>query len=875
MGFDTLVELIPRIGTRELELRFLGHSHTYCLVNRGDRLLVFLETPVHPTTLRVFFGVREKSYGDLLKLFGGVVWVAEFKLKRGDDVWFSDLIISDLPGLVNSLSFPGGVCVSVSKDPGLVPLLLRRVATTYKKALEQEDPVLRLRASAMQKKIPKLLLGKVLALASDKEGLRKLCGLVKESSTLNFRWVTREVADPEKLKVLLRPPYVGFWDKLLGLRGKVLLNEELIDEIVRLPDPSLHKVEFTREFPLPSVPPRRGSSRSFRIGSLEDGSEFRLDVEDLCRHAYLIGQTGSGKTTLLKLLTHKLAELGDVALVVIDPHGDMARELAEEIPESTYLHPIKSPFGINPLDLPKAEDRSHAVTIAVDILLGVFREVLKLMETAVNVKYLLQVVLRALYSRSDSPTMGNLHDVILALYEGELDLDVSDPEWGKQLSALRKMHDQSFISALSRLEPYARDKLLLKLTSKTTIRFDDVMKPGSVTLFAIPKSDLGEGLARLIASTVVMKLWFEVLARARLGAERTPVFLIIDEFQFVSDLPIIDTILSEARKYGLHLIIAHQHTGQLPRNLLQSVLTNCAVKIVFMLGGHDVKKLSLIDAGFAKSLSQALTSLTVGRAVVKVVARAGEQQPPPTTVLIDYSPHVPRRRDVCTNAYDPGEPGVSDLKSMLNPILKYVEVPRPLRLQALYEVYKTDEISVIDLATRLGAPRKDVEDVVGELAALGFVVVERRGNRRVVKYVKGLFNGLEAVAPSDEGLRLAKKVLLKYLSEGYYVSPARNEPGTEKPDLVVIPVDRGSWRPLYAEAVAVEIETCNELETHKEQVVRNWVKSSTKDFKEVHSWTREECFEKLHTLYQKQSSGVRGRVRIFKVGDEIGVNQAT
>jgi DNA helicase HerA-like ATPase len=867
--------LIPRIGDRKLDLRFFGHSYTYCLVNCGGRLHIFLETPTHPTTLRTFFGVRERGYGDLLKLFGGVLWVADFRLKRVDDAWFSDLIISDLPGLVNSLDSPGGICVSVSRSSELAPLLIRRVAALYRKALKEGDPVLRLRASAMQKKIPKLLLGRVLALASGGGELRKLCGLVRESSTIDLRWVTRKVVDGEGLSVLLRPPRVGFWDKLLGLRGRVLLNEELIDEIVKLPDPSLHKVEFTREFPLPPVPPRRVSPRSFRIGSLEDGSEFRLDVEDLRRHAYLIGQTGSGKTSLLKLLVHRLAELGDVALVVIDPHGDMARELAEEIPESTYLHPIKSPFGINPLDLPRAEDRSHAVTIAVDILLSVFKEVLKLMETAVNVKYLLQVVLRTLYSKSDSPTMGNLHDVILALYEGELDLDVGDPEWGRQLSALRRMHDQTFISALSRLEPYARDKLLLKLTSRTTIRFDEVMNPGNVTLFAVPKSDLGESLARLVASTIVMKLWFEVLARARLGGVRTPVFLIIDEFQFVSDLPIIDTILSEARKYGLHLIVAHQHTGQLPRNLLQSVLTNCAVKVVFMLGGHDVKKLSLIDAGFAKSLSEALTSLTVGKAVVKVVARPGEQQPPPTTVLIDYVPHTPRRRDVCTNAYDPGEPRASDLKSMLNPVLKYVEVPKPLRLQALYEVYKAGEISVVDLATRLGAPRKEVEDVVGELAAQEFVVVERRGNKRVVKYVKGLFNGLEAVAPSSEGLWLAREVMLRYLSEGYYVSPARNEPGIEKPDLVAMPVDRGSWRPLYSEAVAIEIESCNELETHREQVVRNWVKSSTKDFKEVHSWAREECFEKLNTLHQQQSSSVRGRVRVFKIVGRERLNQAT
>jgi len=865
-GCVTLVELVPRINSQKLELSVFGHSFTYCLISNETRVSVFLETLTYPATLRGFFGVYERSYGDLLKTFKGVVWVAESRLKRSNELWFSDLIISDLPGLINSLSFPGGVCVSVSRDPRVRLLLLKRLATLSKKASKQENLTLKLQSSEMLKKIHKLVLGKVLVLAGSRGDLKNLCDLVRASSTVELKWVLRRTADPEVLASLVKPPRVCFWDKLLGFRNKTLLNEEVISEIIKLPNPSLHRVGFTRESPLPAVSPSRGGLKTFRIGVLEDGSEFRVGVDDLYRHAYVIGQTGSGKTTLLKLLTHRLAELGSASLVVIDPHGDMARELAEEIPESTYLHPIKSPFAINPLDLPKAEDRDHAVTIAVDVLLGVFREVLKLMETAVNVKYLLQVILRTLYSKSDSPTMANLHDVILALYEGELDLDVGDPEWGRQLSALRRMHDQTFISALSRLEPYARDKLLLKLTSKTTIRFDEIMSPGHITLFAVPKSDLGENLARLVASTILMKLWFEVLARARLGIKRTPVFAVVDEFQFVSDLPIIDTVLSEARKYGLHLIIAHQHTSQLPRNLLQSVLTNCAVKIVFMVGGHDVRKLSLIDAGFTESLSKVLTSLTTGKAVVKIAARPGEQQPPPTIVLIDFLQHVPKRKNICTNAYDPGEPSKTDLKSLLNPVLKYVEVPKPLSLQALYETYKAREVSVIDLATRLGAQRKEVEDVISELAARGFVSVERRGNKRVVKYVKGLFKGLKTVAPSTEGLRLAKKVLLKYLSRGYYVVPVKNAPGLEKPDLIAIPVDKSSWRPLYAEAVAVEVESCNELETHREQVVRNWIKSSVKDFKEVHSWTWEECYEKLQTLYQRQPAEVRGKVRVFKVG---------
>ncbi|MEM3948958.1 MAG: DUF87 domain-containing protein, partial [Zestosphaera sp.] len=179
------------------------------------------------------------------------------------------------------------------------------------------------------------------------------------------------------------------------------------------------------------------------------------------RHAYVIGQTGSGKTSFMKLLVHRLRELKDASIVVVDPHGDMARELAEEIPEALYLHSIRSPFGLNPLDLPKTEDRDHAVTIAIDILLEMFKEILKLMETAVNVKYLLQVILRALYSKSDSPTMADLYNTILALYKGELDLDINDPEWQAQLEALQNMQDRklAFVNAAADKRTVSPDRI--------------------------------------------------------------------------------------------------------------------------------------------------------------------------------------------------------------------------------------------------------------------------------------------------------------------------------------------------------------------------------------------------------------------------------
>jgi hypothetical protein len=469
-----------------------------------------------------------------------------------------------------------------------------------------------------------------------------------------------------------------------------------------------------------------------------------------------------------------------------------------------------------------------------------------------------------------------LYNAILGLYSGELDLDVDDEEWQRQLEALQNMQDQTFISALSRLEPYAHDKLLLRITSRTTIDFEKIMSPGNVTIFAVPKADLGENLARLVASTIVMKLWFEVLARARMNKPRTPVFLIIDEFQFVAYLPIIDTILSEARKYGLHLVIAHQHTKQILDTLLQSIMSNCAVKVAFQVGGNDIKRLATMDASFADALAKALTGLTVGKAVVKLTARPGEQQPPPVVVQLDYIPHKAVRESIYADAFDPGEhpgTGTGDFKSLLNPILKYVErPPNALDFLLLYYIYRysksnknRDEggVALTDLATRLGARRNAVEEAVGRLASQGFVELYREGNKKMVRYVKGLFNGLRKAAPSEEGYRLARKVMVNYAKKGYVVLPVKQSSGlVARPDLIAVPVDKSTWRPIYSKAVAIEIESCNEVGAHPEQVAHNWVKESVKDFAEVHTWTWDKCFDKLQEVFSR-SSADRSKVRIF------------
>jgi DNA-binding MarR family transcriptional regulator len=207
-------------------------------------------------------------------------------------------------------------------------------------------------------------------------------------------------------------------------------------------------------------------------------------------------------------------------------------------------------------------------------------------------------------------------------------------------------------------------------------------------------------------------------------------------------------------------------------------------------------------------------------------------------VQIDYVKHEARREDIYTTVYDPGEPGSQDLKGLLNPVLKYIEPVKPLEFYTLYTLRISGSLAIADLATRLGARREDIKEAVNTLAGRGYIEVYREGNKKVAKYIKGLYRGLRKAAPSEEGYKLAKKVLLYYARRGFIVAPVRQNPGlSSRPDLVAVPVDKSTWRPIYSKAIAVEVESCNEVKTHPEQVAHNWVKESTRDFADVHAWT--------------------------------------
>jgi len=110
--------------------------------------------------------------------------------------------------------------------------------------------------------------------------------------------------------------------------------------------------------------------------------------------------------------------------------------------------------------------------------------------------------------------------------------------------------------------------------------------------------------AHLLGAFLIAKLQMCALSRVDVSKhKRTPFFIYVDEFQnFVSDD--FETILSEARKYGLGLTLAHQNMDQLGRQLRSAILGKTLTQVFFRISNQDATALAAEIGQREKSIIQ-------------------------------------------------------------------------------------------------------------------------------------------------------------------------------------------------------------------------------------------------------------------------------
>jgi hypothetical protein len=339
-----------------------------------------------------------------------------------------------------------------------------------------------------------------------------------------------------------------------------------------------------------------------------------LNESDRLRHVYIVGQTGTGKTTLLKTMILADLKAGN-GLGVIDPHGDLFDDLMQCIPEQrqedvVVLDPLDCdfPVGLNLLDC--GADRERYLVV---------REMRAIMERLIEDQYgpsAAQVTgpvfyqhmqMNMLLAMSDPDNPGTL----LEFYE-----IFQDNDYWKRWVPL-KWKDQRLERWVDKVLPKtdylerARGEITMGeyLASKfddfifdprlrlifgqkrSTLNFREIMDNRKVLLVNLAKGELTEANARFLGMVLMAKLQAAAMSRADVRPEkRKPFYLYVDEFQALATQN-FTVMLSEARKFGLGLVLANQFVSQIPNErLIEALFGNVGTLICFRLGRNDADR---------------------------------------------------------------------------------------------------------------------------------------------------------------------------------------------------------------------------------------------------------------------------------------------
>lgn len=350
------------------------------------------------------------------------------------------------------------------------------------------------------------------------------------------------------------------------------------------------------------------------IGTVES-LPVRLPVASKSMHTYLVGATGTGKSTLMLQLIEDDLQRGE-CVILLDPHGDLVEAVKEMVPSRRsrkviVIDPASelAPPGMNVLDIPRDRLFRRSVDFLIGELLMFFQDTWegsdafgpmfesyyrntmllltnpsaeRILTLADFTKVLTSKALREkLLNACEDPLVRNFWNEVAGKAQGEASLSNVAPYIDCKVGPLVQS------ALLSEMLGHRRDELNLGK------RMDE----GGIVLVNLDKGVLGTQQSRLLGTLLAVQIFSAGLRRSQRPVdERAPVNVYIDEFQnFVSGN--LASMLSEARKFGLRLVLANQTLDQLESRrggarLTDTVLGNVGNLFLFRLGVSDSTRLA-------------------------------------------------------------------------------------------------------------------------------------------------------------------------------------------------------------------------------------------------------------------------------------------
>ncbi|OGH77228.1 MAG: hypothetical protein A3G08_03105 [Candidatus Magasanikbacteria bacterium RIFCSPLOWO2_12_FULL_47_9b] len=332
-------------------------------------------------------------------------------------------------------------------------------------------------------------------------------------------------------------------------------------------------------------------------------TDVRLKLNDRRRHLYIIGKSGSGKSVTIANLAIQDIHAGH-GVCIVDPHGDLVEETLRHIPKHRaddviVFNPsdMERPIGLNMLEARNEDEKDFAVQEMISIFYKLFPPEMIGPMFEHNMRNVMLTLMSDIHDPGtviDIPRMFT-DDQYVKVYLKKLKDPIVRAFWEKEMAQTSDFHKSEMLGYLiSKVGRFVENEMMRNIMGqqRSGFNFRDIMDTQKILLVNLAKGRVGEMNAKLLGLIVVAKLQMAAMGRAELlEEERKDFFLYIDEFQnFITDS--ISIILSEARKYKLDLIIAHQYMGQLTDDkgkatVRDSVLGNVGTMMIGRIGPED------------------------------------------------------------------------------------------------------------------------------------------------------------------------------------------------------------------------------------------------------------------------------------------------
>lgn len=323
---------------------------------------------------------------------------------------------------------------------------------------------------------------------------------------------------------------------------------------------------------------------------------FGIKQADRLSHLYIIGKTGVGKSTLLETFARGDLDAGR-GFALIDPHGDLAERIRDQARQPILYFDAADPgqpYGYNPL----RRVRDDKIPLAAAGLIETLKKLWP-MAWGVRMEHVLRNCLFALLERSGS----TLPDILRLFTDDDFRTgvvsrvrnDVVRRFWVEEFEEYPvRLRAEAIAPIQNKLGALLSDPRLYRIlvNPPVDLRFRSLMDESQVLVVNLSKGRIGEDASTLLGGLLVSTIGLAAFSRAETDpAARRPFFVYVDEFQNFTTLSFVN-MMSELRKYGVGLTLAHQHLHQLEPDIRHAVLGNAGTLIAFRVGAEDAFSLA-------------------------------------------------------------------------------------------------------------------------------------------------------------------------------------------------------------------------------------------------------------------------------------------